>query len=457
MIRSIKALLNAKSSNGYREGVGVAVLLGIGVLLSLWREIELARTLGTSEQLDIFRIAFSLPNFLSQTVGTAFIAAMIPLLVPFEQRNPDRFDAAFKTVFLVNVLIVASVTILGLATTRLQVQFLAPGFTGEMLGQTEAALRVCWLVFPLIGTTFALRARLNMNRVYWPGAMILVVRAAIFIAFILLAGSFFPSVVIDSKSLAFAALAGGAAVLAMHILGTPKVLLRRMVSSFRSPAAKELQITMVTIALGAAFTYQLLHGLPRFVDRAYASGLGTGVVSATEYGYSVVLVVALLLGTAFNTVFLPRLSRSYLGTSDVPLKNAFLKPLAAVVALSLGVGILGSIFAPEIVALVFERGAFGAEASAITTIVLKWQLLAAAPTVIGIILGQSLISMNVRKVLVLAMVIKVIIKVITMELLIDPMGVEGIGLSYFITESCVALILIFIFSMTLRKKRDAIG
>jgi putative peptidoglycan lipid II flippase len=73
------------------NAVAVVGVLTFGVrLVTVLREIIVARTFGTTDSLEAFLVAFSLPMFTSSVVATSFNAALIPIYIQVRERDGQK-------------------------------------------------------------------------------------------------------------------------------------------------------------------------------------------------------------------------------------------------------------------------------------------------------------------------------------------------------------------------------
>ena len=77
-------LLHAAPRNPLLRWAVPALYLA-GIVATFLREVVLAATYGTSTEIEVFRIAFAVPNMLSTSLGPAFVAAVVPALMRAER------------------------------------------------------------------------------------------------------------------------------------------------------------------------------------------------------------------------------------------------------------------------------------------------------------------------------------------------------------------------------------
>ena len=134
---------NAQSGRNRPSG-RPAVLVASGIMLSriagLVRERALAHFLGTLPAADAFRAALRIPNFLQNLFGEGVLSASF---IPVYSRllaGSDEKDASHvaSVVGSLLALLTSLLVILGILSTPLLIDVIAPGFTGETRQLTVA-------------------------------------------------------------------------------------------------------------------------------------------------------------------------------------------------------------------------------------------------------------------------------------------------------------------------------
>lgn len=268
----------------------VPALLVLGALVSLARELTIANTLGDSKAADVFRIAYTLPNYFSQTIGTIIVTTAVGLVVANDDIDKLRalfrwFSGVITLFFLICIL-----------TVGFQVDVFYPGYADD-----SAALlwpmRFGWLIFLICGVTLMPRAVLNIRRTRWPAASATLLRSGFFLILFFALKKFHVDILWAAL---LAAIFACLPLLASH----GKAMIQLI-----GGAGKNVHVSLGSagITLGAAVAFQLLASCPRFVDRYFASSFATGAISIVEYSYGLALVPVGIGLNAFIIVLLPRM------------------------------------------------------------------------------------------------------------------------------------------------------
>jgi len=440
----------------FRAG-GVAILLALGVFSGFLREVVLAYFFGVSRDLEIFRIAIALPSILSDGLAISFVSIMIAHLVAAQTGDPVKTSeaATLNRILRASALFVGSVFVLGIVTAPLQISLFAPGFGTEDRKQAIWAMQICWGLFALVGASLALRALLNVNDYFIPGALSPMARSFGIIAGVVAGHALLSEQALDYRVPVISAILGGALVLGVHFFGLTsrlRVLLREGLRAGAQPTE-----TSTRALLGAVYMiliYQLLMSGPRMLDRSFGSTLEPGSMAAIEFSYSLVMVFGTLAAAAFNIVFAPVISRKIAGLDRRIDKLTWVIATITIVAAAIGV-LLTSVAMP-FVALVFGYGAFDAHATDLTSRVFEWQGLGLGPMVAALICVQILIAFKAHALLIGIAAVKLSLKFVLLRLLAESYGVAAAGMSYAVVEVAMALMTLFAVAFYVLKWRKIV-
>jgi len=418
-----------------KNDIFVPILVAIGVLAGMGREIILAYLFGTSRDVEIFRVAFGLPSILSDGLAVSFVSILIPVLIASKQFNKsaDRLRHALLATCVVG----GSVLLIGLITMPLQARLLAPGILDTDRETLIFAGRLCWGMFFAVMLSLPFRAWMSVNGRLWPGASASFVRSSTFILGLLLLSSFMG---VSTTAAAAAALLAGYGVLTIHFLalkGREKKLLYIAVKTWKNSHS----IKLLAYALLLVFVTQILISGGRILDRAITSNMGEGSLAAVEYSYGLLMAAAGVIAATTNLIIAPKLGKAFQTTKHIPMN--FWKLIMVVSCGALVMGIILSLLAPIIVQLVFQNGAFDAISTATTAAIFRIHALSLGPLVTVLILTQVLLLSGNQKSFLAIAIIKVIVKVLVIwVLLMYGLGLTGIAISLGLTELITMVIVV---------------
>jgi putative peptidoglycan lipid II flippase len=393
-----------------RAAVLTAALTAAGALLGLVRDQLLAVTFGAGDSTDAFLVAWTVPEF----AATLLIEdAMALLLVPAfsaalarraEGARPDPVRALVRATLPGAVLgATAGAGLLALAAPRL-VPLLAPGLPRQDLAVDCTRLTAtCVLSFALAGYfSAALRAH---GRFAAPAAIYLAYNTGIIAAVVLLG----PARGVRAAALGVAAggvlmaavqapalwrrLGAGRARPAGRVPGAGRARWRRLVpdrprTAGQVPGAGRAARRVLAVSLIApVVVFSAGRQSQVLVERFLAAPLPAGAISHLNYAQKVAQL-PMALSLMLCTVSFPVVARALAAGDPHTARRRAERDLLLAAALVLaGAGTVVAA-APQIVELLFQRGAFDRADTAATAAVMRVYALG--------LLGQTLVGALVR-------------------------------------------------------------
>ncbi|MFJ8694339.1 lipid II flippase MurJ [Streptomyces roseolilacinus] len=372
-----------------RAALLTAALTAAGALLGLLRDQLLARTFGAGPDSDAFLVAWTVPEFAS----TLLIEdAMALVLVPAFSRalalraeagaaGPDPVLGLVRTTLPRTAAGTAAAAALVAAAAPLLVPLLAPGLPEQRLAVDCTRLTAtCVLSFALAGYfSAALRAH---GRYLAPAAIYVAYNTGIITAVVLLGPAW------GVRAAAAGVAAGGAL---MALIQAPSLVgrLRRRATGApardrggdrdRAAAAGGVVLALVApvIVFAVGRQSQVL------VERFLAAPLPAGAISHLNYAQKVAQL-PMVLSLMLCTVSFPVIARAIAaGDREAARRRAERDLLLAGVIVLVGAATVAAA-APQIVGLLFQRGAFDAADTAATASVMRVYALG--------LLGHALVS-----------------------------------------------------------------
>lgn len=431
-----------------RRGIlGAAALIALGNILSrglgLVREQVIAASFGASASTDAYVVARTVPLILYDLlVGSVITAAFVPVFAQFA-RDERQLWRVVSAVFSLASLALVGIAALLMVFAEPLVWVLAGGWSADQreLGIQLTRLALVSVVFQgLAGVlTSVLYAR---ERFALPAFAVATYNAGVIVGVLALAPVF-----------GVRALVLGLIIGALGQLGLQAAGLRSFWRAYRprvdlqDPAVRRVLALYGPVAAGMLVT---IAGY--VIDRNLASRLPAGNLSAMQYATTVIQFPLGFVGLATAYAVLPTLSRvspagseesatAYRETLLFGLKLILLLMLPALAALA--------VLAQPVVAVLFERGAFTPEASALTARV----LLAYAPqlplTAMDYLLITAFYARQDTRTPVLVGVVATGFYLVVALSLVGPLGAVGLALGDAAKNSAHALILLVLLRRAL--------
>jgi putative peptidoglycan lipid II flippase len=318
------------------------------------RDIVMAAVLGAGGLMDIFTVAFRLPNHFRAIFGEgAFNSAFVPAFTRIRTQDGEGPSALFHARIL-SLLALSQIVVLALALlfTPGLIRLLAPGFTGD--AQKFAwAVEVTRITFPyltLITLVTLWSGVLNATGRYTAAAAAPILLNLSLLAFVQMAFLFktpahaagwgvFTAGVLEALLLAFAAARAG-------LLVKPKW-------PIFDPDMRQFFRTFLPAVIGAAGVQ-----IAMFFDTILATLLPEGSASALYYADRIYQLPLGVIAIAAGTVLLPTMSQKLAAGDEAGAHTAQNRVIALVLLLAAPCWV-GTLVVPElIIRAVFQRGAF---------------------------------------------------------------------------------------------------
>ena len=346
-----------------RAAVIILAATVVGRILGLVRDQVVAYYFGAGAATDAFFLAYKIPYLLSLTIGGALTATFIPM---FTQRlvAGHKKQAWDLSVSMTNA--IGLVMLLITAALILAAPFIVPvfgfGFPASTAGKAVLLFRILMPGVIFTGIAGLATGILNSLKSFALPAFSVSIGAAATIAF----------VVVFHGSWGIESLAWGTTVGALVSLVVLFPLMRKRGMRYRPridwnmPGMREVGMLVWPILIGSA-----VGKVSIFVDQTLASTLGEGAVSALSYSEKLFQLPLGLFVAGITIPIFPLLSEYVAAKQPEKLKVTlhFGMRVIAFVMVPASVGLI--VLRTPIIALLFQHGAFTAQATAQTS----WALL----------------------------------------------------------------------------------
>jgi putative peptidoglycan lipid II flippase len=341
---------------------------GISQLAGLAAKILTAHAFGASADLDAFYAA----NRVSETLfallaggalSSAFIPAFTDLLVKEDRQAAWRLAASVAN--LIVVVIGAAAGLAGLFAPQIVRYALAPSFSADpaLFSLTVDLLRIqlaSAVIFALGALSMGI---LNAHQVFLiPALTPAMYQLGLIFGVLVLVPA------LGVYGLAWGVILGSSLYLLLQLPS----LLRRGASyaltlGLRSPAVREVLRLMLPRTFGAAVVQ-----LNFWVNTVLASGMGAGYISGLTFGFQLMYMAQAAIAQSLATAAMPIFAHQYaLGKID-ELRRSLAASLRGVLLLSVPAAAGLILLRLPLVALLYERGAFGPEDTRLVGWALLW-------------------------------------------------------------------------------------
>jgi len=330
-------------------------------LFGFLREVVMAAYFGNGMAADAYRVAYAIPNLLLQLFGSAAIgSAFIPVITKYLTDKDDEsinIVASSATNFL--FLIFTFFMVIGFIFTPQISKLIAPGFVCDTakFNLTVQMTRIMLPTILFLGMAGFVMGMLNSyNHFTAPAFAPVFFNILIVVSIVVLTGKIGPI------SLAIGVMLGALAQLLFQI---PFLRNRGWTYSFKfswdHPGVRQIAVLIVPIVFSLASIE-----INTFVDTRFTSILKAGSVATLHYALRIWYLPMGLFAIALSTVLFPMFSRQSALNNFSGLKNSFSLGVRIVFLVMVPASVGLVVLANPIVKLLFERGAFGVDATAAT-------------------------------------------------------------------------------------------
>ncbi|MBU1996955.1 MAG: murein biosynthesis integral membrane protein MurJ [Candidatus Omnitrophica bacterium] len=346
-------------------------IISLGTLssrvLGFFRDVVLARLLGTGISADAFFVALKIPNLFRDMVGEgATNAAVVPVFSQYlEKKNRQAFWNFVSVVFTLALIVLSGITILGILFAPFIIRVFVPGFVVNQDGFL-LAVRLTKIMFPyliLIGLTAYSSGLLYTFRSFAVPAF-----SPCLLNISIIASAFFASRTMKEPvfGLAIGVLVGGALQLLAQIKPLMKVgMTYKVPKSLYHPGAMKIGKLMVPRMLGSG-VYQLTVLIDVFCA-SLSVIVGTGGISAIYYANRIIQFPMGIFSIALASVVLPTFSGQASRNDINALKKTLVFSLENIFFVMCPTTIILLLLASPIIRILFQRGEFSAYSTNITS------------------------------------------------------------------------------------------
>jgi putative peptidoglycan lipid II flippase len=263
-----------------------------------------AHYFGLSDEGDAFSAGIRIPNFLQNLFGegalsASFIPVYASLLARGDRREADRVAGAVASIL---ALVVSALVLIGVVSTPLLIDAIAPGFAGA---KRELTIQIVRILFPgaglLVLSAWCLGVLNSHHRFLLSYAAPVMWNAAMIITLIVYGGSALPQLAIK---LAWGSVAGSALQFAVQL----PVVIRIAPDLKLTLNTASDQVRIVVRNFVPAVVSRGVVQISAYIDALIASLLPTGAVTALTNAQLLYTLPVSLFGISVSAAELPAMS-----------------------------------------------------------------------------------------------------------------------------------------------------
>jgi putative peptidoglycan lipid II flippase len=368
-----------------RSSIVVAFFNLLGGLSGILVETSIAANLGLSVRSDTFYVAYTIPYIITNLLTATGQFSLVPFFASLESsRDENELWRGFSYVVNILFLGLGAIAVVGAVASPWVIHGIAPGFTHQQDALATQLSRWLFLIIIPAGIGEVLRSFLLSRHYFALSTASGFIRNIVSIAVILLGFHRY-----GAQSIFLGYFAGyllQVVVLGIQILG-----------SFRP------RYSLVFRASGESFSNLRGAGTAQFagalgwqgvviVERIIASFLPAGTLTALNYGFRILGTLAELLGGSVGTAALPMLSRAVSSGDHEEEHKTFRDTLEISLLLLSPMAVFCLMLPHNVIRLVFQRGQFTSEATAVMTLIFFYYSLSLLPFAFIRLLNFSLFA-----------------------------------------------------------------
>jgi putative peptidoglycan lipid II flippase len=405
-----------------RAGLIVTVLFLVSRVLGYVRTIVVAAAFPADGQLAPFFTAFRIPDFLFQLVAAgALSSALIPIIASLLAKDEEaRAWRVVSTVTTLMLSLLAALVALAMLFAPQLVDVMAPGFEGEMLAETTSLTRIMMLspLFLAIGSV--LTSVLNSRGRFAAAALaplaynLGIIGGAVFLA----------------DSMGLAGLAVGVVVGAVgHMLVQAPSVVRlgarlRPRLDLSDDQARLALLLMAPRALGLGATQIVF-----LVITSLATTLGAQAVVVFNFSFALLQIPIGVIGVPLGVVLLPSLSREAADGATEGFTRLMVRGLAILAFVMIGIAGLGIVVSEDLVRILFGISGISENAIEGTGLALAVFLVGLTAHALITVLARAFYALKDTRTPVAAALGAVAANILLANLLIGPLGLNGLALA----------------------------
>jgi putative peptidoglycan lipid II flippase len=428
-------------NNSTYKNILLLVLISIGAkVLGFGRELMIANKFGASSDADAFFVALTLSSLIGALIGQSLNTVMIPLLTEIRNKNNINDKNRF-TSNLLGIIILFSIllVVISYLLSPVIVNIVAYGFDINQYNLTLKLFRVGLLSVLLTGVMSVLRAYLQSEKKFNESAFS---EMAINISYL-----FFLFFYADNYGVYGLMLAGVFGVLIQVFIQI--IALRSTKFSYKFLFdIRDLYIKKVIVLSAPIFLTVIVNDINKSVDKALASSLIEGSVSALSYGNRINVMIFGIFITSIATIIFTDLSDLAANKSFVKFKKTFLSSASLIILLTIPLTLMLIVFSNQIVSILFERGLFNSKATEMTSSSLVYYSIGLTGLSLRLLLVKTFFSLQLTKVPMINSIIAVVFNIILSVILVKTMKHDGLALASSLSITFISIIMFF----SLRRK-----
>lgn len=393
--------------------IGTRILLFIKGILT-------ASKIGSNYKMDSYVLALGAIVFLTKIIGDGIVVSLIPLLQEIQEKHGTKRRIDY-TNNLINVTALISfiLIILGYLAAPVIIKIFGPGFKGVELEKSIILFRIGLPTIAVSWVRAIAAGSLQSEHAFKAGAKGGISNAVVYIIYLL----FFA----DSFGLKGLMVAGIIGIISQIYILVKAMIKKGYKYKWRLDF-KDIYLPRVIVFLLPVIAGIGINELNNAVDNAIGSTLAIGSIADLNYANEIITLFLGIFISAIVTVIFPALAECHSKEDEKCLRDGVHNGISLLFKISIPVSIILITMAEPIVKIVFERGAFDAEATFFTSGSLSYYAIGLTAMAIIPLITRAYYAIHDTKTPVLLGALALGINVVVDLILAPYMGASGLAL-----------------------------
>jgi putative peptidoglycan lipid II flippase len=405
--------------------MSAAAIVGFFTILSqiggFAKELTVAAWFGTGDAVDAFLIALLVPTFIVNVLAGSLSASFLPTFIRVYKNwglaGAQKVLTGVITGFLIFGLILSVILIV---FTPLYLPALCSGFSPEKLKLAQMILYALVPIILLKGFSTICAGVLNALDNFALSAILPILGPTAAIFFILTVGAslgIYALVIGTILGFGLETFFIGGAIIKRKFSLRPQII--RFDPDLRVVIGQFLPMIAGSIIMGST----------EIVDKGMAAALAPGSVAALNYGNKIIAAVMTLATTAIGTAALPYFARMVAEKDWKNIRSTINFYLRIIFVIGIPAALLIYALSDSIVNIIFQRGSFTTEDTAIVSPVQAYFAFQIPFYVGGIVVVRLISALRANHILMWGAAINLVVNIGFNILFIHYFGLNGIALS----------------------------
>lgn len=337
----------------------IMFIILISKLLGLVREIFLAGYYGASTEAAAFTTAADIPlKFFDLAFGAAVTSTFIPVFNKYLKSDDTDGGFLFASRFINIIFIMTAIlAVLGIIFSEQLIGLFLPGGSPEVLALASQLLKILFPTAVMAGLAFSMVSILQSMGQFTVPAMISLFPNVLTIIYLIFLNKHFGIV---GLAVTFVI-----AWLMQVLIQIPFIRRKNFIYTpsirFNDPGIKKVSKMVLPILISSWVTPVSL-----FMLGAFASFMGDESVAAIKYANRLYLILAGIFVFAMMNYLFPLMSRQAEDDDTGPFNETYKRAFESVVFFIIPLAVGAYLLSPNLISIVYERGAFTADDALLT-------------------------------------------------------------------------------------------